>query len=138
MSENKTKATSVNVHDFIMSFNPQKEVDSLRLIEIMERLSGEKATMWGPSIIGFGKYNYRYASGREGAACRIGFSPRKDKFSLYVIDCDDPQQDPLIASLGKITMSKVCIYFKKLDDLNLDILEKMIIQSLQFTKEKWG
>ncbi|MCH5689837.1 DUF1801 domain-containing protein [Niabella sp. W65] len=104
----------------------------------MERLSGEKATMWGPSIIGFGRYHYRYASGHEGDMCRIGFSPRKAQFSLYILSCDSPVQSKLVDQLGKIKKAAACIYFKKLDDLNLEVLEKMILQSLKETKELWG
>lgn len=104
----------------------------------MERLSGEKATMWGPSIIGFGKYHYKYASGREGDMCRIGFSPRKDKFSLYVLDCDEKDQVALVKDLGKVTITVSCIYFKKLADLDMGVLEKLIKLSLERTKIKWG
>ncbi len=126
MSENKTKPTNANVEEFIRNSDPKKVADSLKLVEIMERLSGEKATMWGSSIIGFGTYHYQYESGRQGDMCRIGFSPRKDKFSLYVLDCDNEEELDLTEKLGKITRSKSCIYFKKLDDLNLDILEQLI------------
>lgn len=139
MSENKTKATEASVEDFIRNSDPKKIDDSFKLVEIMERLSGEPATMWGPSIIGFGKYNYKYASGREGEMCRIGFSPRKTKFSLYILNCVDEEHDELLNDLGKIQMGNAaCIYFKKLEDLNHDILEKMIVKSLEDTKKKWG
>lgn len=139
MAENKTKPTQVSVEEFIRSSDPKKTEDSFKLVEIMERLSGEPATMWGPSIIGFGSYHYKYASGRTGTMCRIGFSPRKDKFSLYILDCYDDSNKEEVAKLGKIKMgSGACIYFKKLDDLNLDVLVKMIQQSLKETKEKWG
>ncbi len=138
MSANKTTATEVDVAAFIRSSDPKKVEDSFTLVTLMERLSGEKATMWGPSIIGFGKYHYKYASGREGDMCRIGFSPRKDKFSLYVLDCDEKDQLALVKDLGKITMTVSCIYFKKLADLDMDVLEKLIRLSLERTKIKWG
>lgn len=138
MSANKTTATKVDVDTFIRSADPKKVEDSFTLVTLMERLSGEKATMWGPSIIGFGKYHYKYASGREGDMCRIGFSPRKDKFSLYVLDCDEKDQVALVKDLGKVTMTVSCIYFKKLADLDMDVLEKLIILSLERTKIKWG
>lgn len=137
MSANKTKVTPASVLDFIRSADPKKEEDSQRLIEIMERLSGEKAMMWGPSIIGFGSYHYKYESGREGDMCRIGFSPRKDKFSLYLLHHEEGERQ-LLDQLGKIKTGASCIYFKKLDDLNIDILEQMIIQSLEQTRKKWG
>lgn len=138
MSEIKTKATAADVAAFIQKSDPKKVADSFKLIEIMERLSGEKAAMWGPSIVGFGRYHYKYASGHEGDMCRIGFSPRKAQFSLYLISCDSAVQNQLLEQLGKIKKAVACIYFKKLDDLNLEVLEKMIVQSLQETKDMWG
>lgn len=137
-NQNKTLPTEMAVEDFIRSSDPQKIQDSFELVKMMERLSGEKATMWGPSIIGFGKYHYKYASGREGDMCRIGFSPRKSAFSLYILDCSESEEDPLLSQLGKIKMGNGgCIYFKKLSDLNLDVLEEMIIASLEATKRKY-
>ena len=139
MSENKTKPTEVSVEEFIKNSDPKKVEDSFKLVEIMEKISGEPATMWGPSIIGFGKYRYKYKSGREGEMCRIGFSPRKDKFSLYIIDCYDENNKQEVEKLGKIKMgSGACIYFKKLEDLDLEVLEEMIVKSLEETKAKWG
>lgn len=138
MNKNKTQATDQSVAAFLKSADPRKTADSLQLIEIMERLSGQKATMWGPSIIGFGHYHYTYASGRQGEMCRIGFSPRKDQFSLYVLSAESPAQQALLPGLGRIKMGKACIYFKQLADLNLDVLEQLIRQSLKETKEMWG
>lgn len=138
MPENKTKPTPIEVEDFIRQSDPKKIEDSLKLVGIMERLSGEKATMWGPSIIGFGSYHYKYKSGHEGDMCAIGFSPRKAEFSLYVLDCESEKQQEMIKDLGKIKMGKACIYFKKLDDLNLEVVENLIKESLKSTKEKWG
>lgn len=138
MSENKTKPTEISVEEFIRNSDPNKVEDSFELVMIMEKLSGEKATMWGPSIIGFGNYHYKYESGREGEMCRIGFSPRKSAFSLYVLHCDDSENE-LISQLGKIKMGKgSCIYFKKLADLNTEVLEQLIVQSLKKTKELYG
>ena len=138
MSENKTKPTELSAEDFIRNSDPKKVDDSFKLVEIMEKLSGEKATMWGPSIIGFGKYHYKYESGREGDRCRIGFSPRKSAFSLYVLHCDD-SENKLLSQLGKIKMGQgSCIYFKKLADLNLDVLDKLITDSLHQTKKLYG
>ena len=138
MSENKTKPTEISVEEFIRNSDPNKVEDSFELVKIMEKLSGEKATMWGHSIIGFGNYHYKYESGREGEMCRIGFSPRKSAFSLYVLHCDDSENE-LISQLGKIKMGKgSCIYFKKLADLNTEVLEQLIVQSLKKTKELYG
>lgn len=138
MNNNKTQATGQSVAAFIKSADPQQTADSFKLIEIMERLSGEKATMWGPSIIGFGRYHYTYASWRQGAMCRIGFSPRKGQFSLYILSAESPVQETLLKELGRIKTGKACIYFKKLEDLNLDVLEQLIQQSLKETKDLWG
>ena len=138
-NDNKTTPTAISVEDFIRSSDPNKVNDSFELVKIMEKLSGENATMWGPSIIGFGNYHYKYESGREGDMCRIGFSPRKSAFSLYILDCGAEQQNPLLKDLGKIKMGNGgCIYFKKLDDLNRPVLEKMIIESLNETKKRYG
>ena len=138
-NENKTKPTEISVEEFIKNSDPKKVEDSFELVKIMEKLSGEPAKMWGPSIIGFGNYHYKYESGREGDMCKIGFSPRKSAFSLYVLHCDTEAEKSLVSQLGKIKMGQAaCIYFKKLDDLNLDILEKLIVHSLEETKKRYG
>lgn len=137
-NENKTKPTDISVEEFIRSSDPKKIDDAFHLVEIMEQISGEPPKMWGPSIIGFGSYHYKYESGREGEMCCIGFSPRKAAFSLYVIHPDSEKQIKMVKELGNIKMGKGCIYFKKLADLNLNILRKMIKESLKATKEKWG
>ncbi len=123
---NKTAQTEVSVIDFINSFvdNEQKKQDSFRLIHLMREWSGFEPKMWGSSIIGFGSYHYKYASGHEGDAPLIGFSPRKAEFSLYVTEPGNDHKK-LLDELGKYKMGKACIYFKKLADLNLDTLEKL-------------
>lgn len=138
MPENKTKPTETSVNEFIRTSDPKKTDDSLELVKIMEKLSGEPAKMWGPSIVGFGSYNYQYKSGHGGTMCRIGFSPRKSAFSLYLLNCESETQSDLLRQLGKFKMGKACIYFNKMGDLNLDILEKLIVESLAETKEMWG
>lgn len=132
-SKNKTTYTDENVTDFINSFvdKDQKKQDSFRLIDFMREWSGFEPRMWGPTIIGFGNYHYKYASGHEGDAPMIGFSPRKTEFSLYVIVPGDENKD-LLGKLGKYKMGKACIYFKKLDDLNLDTLEKISKATLKY------
>lgn len=141
MPENKTKPTEISVEEFILKSEEKKQKDSFELVKIMEKLSGEKAMMWGPSIIGFGKYHYQYKSGHQGEMCRIGFSPRKAAFSLYILSCDldNEKENTLVKQLGKIKMGKGgCIYFKKLDDLDQEVLENLIKESLKATKQKWG
>ena len=134
--KNKTAETNVSVIDFINSFvdKEEKKQDSFRLIELMREWSGFEPKMWGPTIIGFGSYHYKYASGHEGDAPIIGFSPRKAEFSLYV---SDPGNDnkKLLDKLGKYKMGKACIYFKKLTDLNLDTLEKLSKETIKYINE---
>ena len=135
-TKNKTAETNVNVIDFINSFvdKEEKKQDSFRLIELMREWSGFEPKMWGPSIIGFGKYHYKYASGHEGDAPLIGFSPRKAQFSLYVSSPENDNKKRL-DTLGKYTMGKACIYFKKLTDLNLDTLEKLSKETIKYVNE---
>jgi hypothetical protein len=136
-TKNKTVYTEVSVIDFINSFvdKEQKKQDSFRLIELMREWSGFEPKMWGPTIIGFGNYHYKYASGREGDAPLIGFSPRKAEFSLYVCAPGNDNKK-FLDKLGKYKMGKVCIYFKKLADLNLDTLEKLSKATIKYHKRK--
>jgi hypothetical protein len=131
-TKNKTTETEVAVIDFIDSFvdNEQKKQDSFALIELMKKWSGCDPKMWGPTIVGFGSYHYKYASGHEGDSMLIGFSPRKNEFSLYVVS---PNKDysNLLEDLGKYKMGKACIYFKKLSDLNLNTLEVICKETIK-------
>ena len=135
-TKNKTAETNVNVTDFINAFvdKEQKKLDSFRLIELMREWSGFEPKMWGPTIIGFGSYHYKYASGHEGDVPLIGFSPRKAEFSLYVT-CSGYDNKKLLDDLGKYRMTKACIYFKKLADLNLDTLEKLSKATIKYIHE---
>ena len=113
MAKNKTNETEVDVTDFINSYvdNDQKKVDSFQLIELMRKWSGFEPKMWGPTIVGFGSYHYKYTSGHEGDAPLIGFSPRKATFSLYVYS-PIKEHEHLLDNLGKFKMGKACIYVK--------------------------
>jgi hypothetical protein len=135
-TKNKTAETTVSVIDFINSFvdKEEKKQYSFRLIKLMRKWSGFEPKMWGPTIIGFGSYHYKYASGHEGDAPLIGFSPRKAEFSLYVSDPSN-DNDKLLDKLGKYKMGKACIYFKKLTDLNLDVLEKLCKETIKYINE---
>jgi hypothetical protein len=136
-SENKTKETTSSVDAFIDKVPDEtKRDDSHRLVEIMEELSGFKAKMWGPSIIGFGSYHYKYESGREGDAPLVGFSPRKAEFSLY-LSHEFEKRDELLGKFGKHTTAKACIYFKRLSDIDEAVLKKMITASLKYMKKKY-
>lgn len=136
MAKTKTRETEVNVLDFINSFveNDQKKADSHKLIELMSKWSAFEPKMWGPSIIGFGSYHYKYASGHEGDAPILGFSPRKAQFSLYVYSKTE-KSDELLKDLGKFKMGKACIYFKKLADLDLSIVEQLCIETISYLEE---
>lgn len=135
-TKNKTTETAVKVTDFINSFveNNQKKADSFQLIELMTKWSGFEPKMWGPSIIGFGSYHYKYASGHEGGAPLIAFSPRKAAFSLYVFSPTEENKH-LLEGLGKYKISKACIYIKKLSDINTNILEKLCKTSIDYINE---
>ena len=138
MAETKTKPTEVSVDDFINAVeSPKKREDAFALKQMMEEITGEKATMWGPTIIGFGTYHYKYATGHEGDAPIVGFSPRKAAHSLYLVGCMGAEAEPLLAKLGKFKKSVSCIYANKLSDLNEDTLRKLIAKAYQFTKEKY-
>jgi hypothetical protein len=136
MAKNKTAETEVSVVDFINSFvdKEEKRQDSFRLIDLMRKWSGCEPKMWGPTIIGFGKFHYKYESGREGDSPLLGFSPRKAEFSLYVI-ANGKDYKKFLDKLGKYKMTKSCIYFKKLSDLNLGILEMISEETIRFVKE---
>lgn len=137
--KNKTTETDADVTDFINTYvdNEQKKADSFRLIELMKNWSGFEPKMWGPTMIGFGSYHYKYASGHEGDALIIGFSPRKPEFSLYVSAPGDDNKN-LIENLGKFKMGKACIYVKRLSDIDLDVLEKLCKATIRFIGEKYG
>jgi len=128
-AENRTRATSVSVEDFVARVEPeQRQADARVVIDLMARVTGETATMWGPSIIGFGRTHYRYESGREGDICRIGFSPRKPQLVFY-LGTSFPGRDAMLAELGKHTTGKSCLYVKKLSDVDMAVLERMVAAS---------
>lgn len=135
-TKNKTAETEVNVTEFIHSFveNEQKKKDSFALIELMRKWSGFEPKMWGPTMIGFGSYHYKYKTGYEGDSFLIGFSPRKAEFSLYV-SAPGNDNKALLEKLGKYKMGKSCIYFKKLTDLDLDVLEKLCELTIKYVNE---
>lgn len=134
--ENKTKYTNINVSDFIESYvdDGQKKTDSFQLVELMQKWSGFEPKMYGTTIIGFGNYHYKYASGHEGDAPILGFSPRKAEFSLYVFTPIEEHKH-LLDNFGKFRMSKACIYIKKLADIDIKILEKMCKTTIAYINE---
>lgn len=135
MAKNKTAATESSVIDFINAIDDEvKRKDAFELIKIMQHITGFEAKMWGPSIIGFGSYHYKYASGHEGDAPLAGFSPRKAAISLYVY-LPAKKREELLSQLGKHKAAKACIYIKKLSDVDLEIVKKMIAISLELTQK---
>ncbi|GGJ54111.1 DUF1801 domain-containing protein [Virgibacillus salexigens] len=137
MYELKTKENEDDVIEFIEQVeSPKKKEDAYRLLDIFTETTGYPAKMWGTSIIGFGSYHYQYASGHEGDAALVGFSPRKAKFSLYFATGDQERED-LLQKLGKHTSGKACVYINKLADIDIDVLKQLINQSVTFLKEKY-
>jgi len=137
MARNKTDFTGEDVYAFIAALeNGEKRKDSYELIALMELVSGEKARMWGATIIGFGSYSYRYESGHEGNAPLIGFSPRKQAFSLYVFTGLEEHRF-LLDQLGKFTMGKACIYIKKMEDIQTDTLKRLMEHTIDFLSKKY-
>ncbi|MEA3031384.1 MAG: hypothetical protein QOG13_2709 [Sphingomonadales bacterium] len=133
MAEIKTKPTGIAVDAFLDAVpDPQRREDGKVLREMFERISGEPAAMWGPSIVGFGSYSYRYESGHGGEMCRIGYSPRAKELVLY-IGATAPGVADLLARLGKHKTGKSCLYVKRLKDIDLDVLERMIAAELKRT-----
>ncbi|APE28383.1 DUF1801 domain-containing protein [Aurantiacibacter gangjinensis] len=132
MSANKTTPTDASPQDFIDTVEPEaKRADAKVLDAMFRRVTGEEPRMWGPSMIGYGQYHYKYDSGREGDWMRTGFSPRKAKHSLYLMGgyCDDAtgeKNDALLAKLGKHSRGKSCLYINKLADVDLDVLEELV------------
>jgi hypothetical protein len=137
MAEAKTKPTATSVDDFIDAVdNPGRRNDARTLRALMQRLSGEPATMWGPSIVGFGSYTYRYDSGRTGSMCRIGFSPRKAELVLYLIDGFEGRSD-VLSRLGKYRIGKSCLYLKSLDGIDMTAVETLIMDSLAAMDQRY-
>jgi hypothetical protein len=128
---NRTVATGASVKDFISGIkDPGQRDDARRLVGVMSRATKTKPKMWGASIVGFGSYRYKYASGREGDWCVTGFSPRKGMTTIYILPGLHLQQDNL-EKLGKFTTGKSCIYIKRLSDVDLRTLERMAAQAMK-------
>lgn len=139
MAKNKTAETEASVVDFIHTFTDteQKKKDSLELLQWMQQVTGYEPRMWGPSIIGFGSYHYKYPSGHEGDAPLAGFSPRKAAISLYVFTGLE-EHEYLLKDLGKFKMGKACIYVNKLSDINLPVLATLIGETIKYLDSKYG
>ena len=138
MAENKTKPTKKSVKKFLDAVeDKQRREDCYTVFKIMQDITKAEPVMWGDSIVGFGSYHYKYATGREGDMCLTGFSPRKQNLTLYVMPCMEKREE-FLSQLGKIKHGKSCIYVKKLDDIDLKVLKKMIRDSIKAVKELYG
>jgi len=136
MSELKTKPTNQSVEDFINKIpEAERRADCLAVAKMMEEITGEKPKMWGPSIIGFGSQHYKYASGREGDWPRAAFSPRKKDLTLYLTLDGYEKYADLMEKLGKHSTGKSCLYIKRLSDIHLPTLKKLIKASVKDTKD---
>jgi hypothetical protein len=136
-STNKTTHTTQSVKGFIDKVeNETKRDESRQLIEIFKELTGFEPVMYGPTIVGFGNYHYKYESGREGDAPLTGFSPRKDAFAIYLAT-EFNKKEELLAQLGKYKIGAGCLYVKKLDDIKLPILKKLITNSVAHIKKQY-
>jgi hypothetical protein len=129
MAELKTQKNDASVEAFLNSVEDEKKrKDSFAIMELMKEVTGEEPTMWGTSIIGFGSYHFKYASGREGGWMVTGFSPRKQNLTLYIMSGID-HYDELMSNLGKYKTGKSCLYIKKIEDVDLDVLRELVKQS---------
>ncbi|MCA9903026.1 MAG: DUF1801 domain-containing protein [Anaerolineae bacterium] len=129
MAENKTKANDKSVQTFLDSIDDDKKrQDSMALLDLMREATGAEPQMWGESIVGFGSYHYKYASGREGDSFLAGFSPRKQALTLYIMAGFD-EYDALMRKLGKYKTGKACLYVKKLEDVDVDTLKELVTRS---------
>lgn len=142
MSTNKTQPTDASVAAFIDAVESDAKREDARVLDaLFRKVTGEEAVMWGPTIIGYGSYHYVYDSGHEGDMCRVGFSPRKAKHSLYLLNCgkdgDDAGHVALLAKLGKHKRGAGCLYVNKLADIDLGVLEEMIANSWRNSHERY-
>ena len=135
MAELKTKLNDASVKDFIDNVeNDQTRHDCYRIVEMMQKATEAPPKMWGTSIVGFGTYHYRYASGREADWLQVGFSPRKQALSIYLMG-DFEERQELLQQLGKHTTGKGCLYIKRLSDVDEDVLFKLINASVHYTSQ---
>lgn len=140
MAELKTKQHDADVFEFINTFanTEQKRKDSYELVKLMQAVTGHPPKMWGPSMIGFGRYHYKSdRSKQEGDWPLVAFSPRKAAISLYVFT-GSPDHEYLLDGLGKYTIGKVCIYIKKLSDIDQEVLKRLMRATIVYLEEKYG
>lgn len=135
MAELKTKKTGASVTDFLNTIEDEnKRKDCLAILKLMKQITKAEPKMWGTSIIGFGSYHYKYASGHEGDAPLTGFSPRKQNLTFYIVPGFE-RYGALMKKLGKHSTSKSCLYIKKLEDVDQTVLKELIAQSIEVMKK---
>ena len=138
MAKNKTTETNFSVEDYINNITDEiRQKDVRELVRIFEEVSGFPPKMWGEAIIGFGSYHYKYASGHEGDAPLAGLSSRSAQISIYVYQ-DEENKENLLSELGKVKSAKACIYVKKLEDINVEVLKILIRNSIEKLQEIYG
>lgn len=131
MNEPKTKRNQGDVNAFLNNVTDEKKrLDSFTIMELMKTVTGREPEMWGDSIIGFGSYHYKYASGREADWFLVGFSPRKQNLTLYIMSGFD-EYDQLLGKLGKHSTGKSCLYIKKIEDVDMDVLKELVKRSVE-------
>ena len=136
-SQNKTVPTDQSAEQFIDSVeNEVKRNDSRVLLQMMTEITDRPPVMWGSSLIGFGTYHYKYASGREGDFFITGFSPRKQALTIYIMP-GFSEYEQILKKLGKYKLGKSCLYVKKLDDIDRDLLKDLIVQSVAYMRDKY-
>ena len=136
MAELKTQKNNTNVKSFLMGIDhEQRRKDSFVVLALMEKITNSKASMWGTSIIGFGSYHYTYASGRKGDWFLTGFSPRKQNLTLYIMS-GFSRYSEILNRLGKYKTGKSCLYINKLDDIDMNVLEELITESVAYLSSK--
>ena len=138
LAQQKTRPTDVNVATYLDGITPQRRrTDGLVLLDLIRGITGLDPVMWGPSIIGFGTYHYRYESGREGNSFLIGFAPRKQNLVVYIMPGFGPFSD-LLSRLGKHRTGGCCLYINKLDDVSIDVLEDIVRRSVDWMQSKYA
>ena len=136
MAGNKTRSTDASVSTFLAAIDDaQRREDCQALLAMMSRITGQPAVMWGPSIVGFDTYHYRYESGREGDMAVTGFSPRSRDISIYLM-AESPDQADLLARLGRHRMGKACLSIRRLSDVDIDVLEQLVSGSVAALRQR--
>lgn len=138
MAELKTKATDASIDAYIASrASEEQKADCRALMAMLKRVTREKPVMWGPSIVGYGTYRYTYDSGRTGEMCRTGFAIRGRDLVVYLL-AEGKEQQALLARVGKHKMGKSCLYFRRLADIDVKVLEQLVVGSLAQLKSRYG